>query len=539
MKCSISCSFGDVVDKVTILKIKLQKIKNEEALKNINLELDTIQKEIPLVKEENILFTTLYKINEQLWDLENLIREKSKNKLFDNSYIQTAESIHITNDRRCNLKRTINMKYNSELIEEKSYNQTVTVINDVDKQNTIIISDSDKHKLEYGKFYYTIGEYEKSYIILFELINTYNNYNNYDNFFVDLLFSYTNAINVFNYNNDYNDKLKFIMNNLNSLDIMPELKAFCKKQYSSYCLHNKDYINNYLNEINYITGPNVNCYNMSFFKDNDKNKTILIYDGGGIGDKFMFARFIPILCDKYKDNYITFFVNGHTKWFFDDCFKNIPNYKTVSYSQPHLIGNFDYHCNLISLLKYLNIDYNSITFTPLFKNIKTKENDKNIIDIIDNIKNHSNKTYIFNWKGNNINGHEKNNRRMELINAIPLFNLENINWIVITKDINQDERNILNNYNIKYYGDILDNGDNCFEDSINIIKNCDGLISTDTSLLHLASNLNIKTIALLTLGCEWRWTHDLTTNWYPDMILLRQNSFNNWENVIESLIKHI
>lgn len=525
MKCSISCSFGDVVDKVTILKIKLQKIKNEEALKNIKHELDTIQTEIPLVKEKDILFITLHKINEKLWDLEDIIREKSKNKLFDNSYIQTAESIHATNDSRCNLKRTINMKYNSEIIEEKSY-----------KETPLIISDIDKHNLELGKYSYTTGEYEKSYKILFGLMSTYKKYNNYDNFFVDLLFSYSNIITIFNYNNEYYDKLEYIMTNLDSLDIMPELMSFCKKQYSSYCLHNKNYINNYLNEINSITGPNVNCYNMSFFKENDKNKTLLIYDGGGIGDKFMLARFIPILCDKYKDNYITFFINGHTKWFFDDCFKNITNYKTVSYSQSYLIGNFDYHCNLLSLLKYLNISYNNITFTPLFKNIKSKENHK---DIIDNIKNNSNKTYIFNWKGNMMNGHEKNNRRMELINAIPLFGLKHINWIVITKDIDQEERNILNKYNIKYYGDILDNGDNCFEDSVNILKNVDGLISTDTSLLHLASNLDIKTIGLLTLGCEWRWTSDKTTNWYPNMILFRQNTFNDWNNVIELLIKNI
>tara|TARA_B110000967_G_C18900569_1_gene574579 strand:+ start:1865 stop:3442 length:1578 start_codon:yes stop_codon:yes gene_type:complete len=525
MKCSISCSFGDVVDKVTILKIKLQKIKNEEALKNIKFELDTIQTEIPLVKEENILFITLQKINEKLWGLEDLIREKSKNKLFDNDYIQTAEAIHNTNDHRCNLKRKINMRYNSEIIEEKSY-----------KQTPLIISDIDKQKLDLGKYSYTTGEYEKSYKILFELMSTYKNYNNYNNFFVDLLFSYSNIITIFNYNNDYYDKLEYIMTNLDSLDIMPELMSFCKKQYSSYCLSNKNYMNNYLNEINCITGPNVNRYNMSFFKDNDKNKTLLIYDGGGIGDKFMFARFIPILCDKYKDNYITFFINGHTKWFFDDCFKNITNYNTVSYSQSHLIGNFDYHCNLLSLLKNLNIDYNNITFTPLFKNIKSKENHK---DIIDNIKNNSNKTYIFNWKGNMMNGHEKNNRRMELINAIPLFDLKHINWIVITKDIDQEERDILNNYNIKYYGDILDNGDNCFEDSVSILKNVDGLISTDTSLLHLASNLDIKTIGLLTLGCEWRWTSDKTTNWYPNMILFRQNIFNDWNNVIESLINNI
>ena len=190
-------------------------------------------------------------------------------------------------------------------------------------------------------------------------------------------------------------------------------------------------------------------------------------------------------------------------------------------------------------MKYLKIEYNDITFSPLLKNINYKYEEKHK-KIIENIKNNKNKTFIFNWKGNSQNLHEKYNRRMDLINAIPLFQLPNINWIVITKDITHSENKILKKYKISNYGNILDNGNNCFEDSISIINNVDGVISTDTSLVHLSANLNVKTFVLLTLGCEWRWTrNDKNTNWYPNSILIRQNKFNDWSNVIDELINKL
>lgn len=160
------------------------------------------------------------------------------------------------------------------------------------------------------------GNYTKSYEILNKLMIQYTDYTVYDNFFVDLIFSYNNIINIYNYKNEYGEKIEYIMNHLDILNISPELKKFCKTQYATYCLSNKKYTNNYLNLINDITGPNVNCNNMAFFKENDKKKTLLVYDGGGIGDKFMFSRFIPDLCNKYKDNKIIFFINDHIKWFF-------------------------------------------------------------------------------------------------------------------------------------------------------------------------------------------------------------------------------
>lgn len=123
MKCQISCSFGEIIDKITILKIKAKKIVDINSLKNVILELETLQKENPLSDVNDDLFNKLQIINEKLWMLEDNIREKSKNKVFDNTYIEIAESIHITNDERCNIKKLINIKYNSELIEEKSYYQ--------------------------------------------------------------------------------------------------------------------------------------------------------------------------------------------------------------------------------------------------------------------------------------------------------------------------------------------------------------------------------------------------------------------------------
>jgi len=522
MKCQISCSFGEIIDKITILKIKAKKIVDINSLKNVILELETLQKENPLSDVNDDLFNKLQIINEKLWMLEDNIREKSKNKVFDNTYIEIAESIHITNDERCNIKKLINIKYNSELIEEKSYYQN----------NILYDTEYDTIELDKCKVLYNNGKYNESYLIINKLMQKYKLYNTYDNFFVELNFTYKNLLVILNYNNEYIDNYKYIINNLDNLNILPELKVFCKKMYVLDCLHNKYYCNDYLNLINDITGPNINYSNMSFFKENDINKTLLIYDGGGIGDKFMFSRFIPILCNKFKNNKVIFFTNDNIIWIFTDIFKNIINLEIIPYSKSNMLPYYHYHCGLITLIKYLKITYENITFTPLFQNIKYK----NYETIINKIKNSDKKTFIFNWKGNILNLHEKYNRRLELIHAIPLFKMANINWIVITKDITREEASILKKYNINYYGDILDNGDNCFKDSISIMKHVDGVISTDTSLVHLSANLNVKTYVMLTFACEWRWTKDKITNWYPNSILIRQNKINDWTNVINDLL---
>ena len=97
MKCKISCSFGEIVDKATILRIKKQKASDPAALQNIKTELETIERENPAVLTNDVLFDKLAIINKILWDLEDNIRLKSSKKEYDKAYIRYAEQIHIQN----------------------------------------------------------------------------------------------------------------------------------------------------------------------------------------------------------------------------------------------------------------------------------------------------------------------------------------------------------------------------------------------------------------------------------------------------------
>ena len=96
----VPCSFGELIDKYTILKIKKNKIQNYDKIKNIENEINLIEKEFSIVKKCDCLFEELFVINNNLWILEDEIRIKSKKKEFDKQYISLAESIHKSNDLR-------------------------------------------------------------------------------------------------------------------------------------------------------------------------------------------------------------------------------------------------------------------------------------------------------------------------------------------------------------------------------------------------------------------------------------------------------
>ena len=117
----IEIGIGEVVDKWTILSIKILNITDKDKLGNITKErtyLNTvIEPEIlhdPLVDE-------LLKINKSLWDVEDRLRNCERDKLFDEHFVQLARSVYILNDKRAHIKKEINIKYGSEFVEEKSY----------------------------------------------------------------------------------------------------------------------------------------------------------------------------------------------------------------------------------------------------------------------------------------------------------------------------------------------------------------------------------------------------------------------------------
>lgn len=119
----IEVSIGEIVDKVSILSIKLQKIKNENKLKNIRKEYDILKSamEESGIEVESVQFKELESINLILWDIEDRIRVKESRKEFDEDFIELARKIYYNNDKRSEIKREINIKYGSNLIEEKEY----------------------------------------------------------------------------------------------------------------------------------------------------------------------------------------------------------------------------------------------------------------------------------------------------------------------------------------------------------------------------------------------------------------------------------
>lgn len=121
----IPVSWGELFDRKTILQIKLKKLQTKSALKNVKKEytqLSTIfNKNFSKNSNAKKHMLDLKKINQKLWDIEDLIRDKERNKAFDKDFIKLARSVYFTNDDRSRIKRTINETFGSELIEEKSY----------------------------------------------------------------------------------------------------------------------------------------------------------------------------------------------------------------------------------------------------------------------------------------------------------------------------------------------------------------------------------------------------------------------------------
>lgn len=120
----IEVSIGEIVDKLTILDIKMTNIFDPEKLRNIAKEYGYLK---DVVEEDLGISTTsdeyvkLLNINKELWDIEDDIRDKERNQEFDNKFIDLARAVYITNDKRADAKKEINLKYGSTFVEEKSY----------------------------------------------------------------------------------------------------------------------------------------------------------------------------------------------------------------------------------------------------------------------------------------------------------------------------------------------------------------------------------------------------------------------------------
>ena len=124
----VEVSNGELLDKISILELKMLKIEDKEKLVNIHKEFNILN---PLVIElfENHdgqlqnHYLELAKINGELWNIEDWIRDCEREKRFDKEFVELARSVYITNDKRCEVKKLINILTSSGLVEEKSYKE--------------------------------------------------------------------------------------------------------------------------------------------------------------------------------------------------------------------------------------------------------------------------------------------------------------------------------------------------------------------------------------------------------------------------------
>jgi len=121
---NIEVSIGEIVDKLSILKIKKNNILDVIKLNNITTEYnylnDIVFNQLKISEED---FFKLVLINEKLWKIEDDIRDMERSKTFDIEFIKLARAVYFTNDVRAEIKKEINLKYGSLFVEEKSYSK--------------------------------------------------------------------------------------------------------------------------------------------------------------------------------------------------------------------------------------------------------------------------------------------------------------------------------------------------------------------------------------------------------------------------------
>ncbi len=121
----VPVSFGEVLDKITILEIKSERIADPEKVRNVRLELDELSTTWNEAVQDQAAIANLRKqlkaVNEELWEIEDDIRDQEAAQDFGPRFIELARAVYVTNDKRAAIKKEVNLALGSRFVEEKSY----------------------------------------------------------------------------------------------------------------------------------------------------------------------------------------------------------------------------------------------------------------------------------------------------------------------------------------------------------------------------------------------------------------------------------
>jgi hypothetical protein len=122
---TVPVSFGEVLDKITILEIKSERIADPEKVKNVRLELDELSANWNQVVQDQTAISNLRSqlkaVNGELWVIEDDIRDQEAAQDFGPKFIELARAVYVTNDKRAAIKKEVNLALGSRFVEEKSY----------------------------------------------------------------------------------------------------------------------------------------------------------------------------------------------------------------------------------------------------------------------------------------------------------------------------------------------------------------------------------------------------------------------------------
>ena len=350
--------------------------------------------------------------------------------------------------------------------------------------------------------------------------------------------------------------------------------------YGNYLLFNNNY-NEGLKYYNFIiyNSVNNNIKNIPIWNKKDVVTKLLISNNGGFGDSIMLMKYIPHFIKYLISNNITksIIISIDDKLFYlfnkmieevkKEYANDIMNNKidiTFVYETNYIKNllnkklNYDiqniHRIDIMSIPELLNFSYESLLKTnyTYYLDYITENNYFNKLITETNINSIVNNDLIyigFNWHGNRDNFMDNWQRSIPLDLLLNLFKKiynknNNFRFINIQKNYTEDEKELLtNDYYNKFIINPNEDFDNnklyAFKDTISIMKNCKYIISTDTSILHLAGNMHKNVIGLITYSPEWRWGKSNSCCWYPNMKIIRQTSFKNWIDSLDELESYL
>lgn len=549
MPTRVPLSLGKIVDKYTILTIKIDKTKDESYKKQLMKEKDVLQNYIKKDEKFNKLLNDLSTINKRIWTLKDLLtnsmhkfKDPESSKIGMHYYSMLCELFNCEKSRE-HYKKSINECYDKDCITKYIFNSLKT---NTKNEELYDIDHADKIQFDLGQKYSGKGNYREAYNIFEKLAKKYEN-ETFINKFIILIYVINASIcQCLGESFKYMKKFEWYLNHplLSSHMNDQEIENVRYNYAFEFLLPKGKYIEAkkyaYKGQRVLVDPLNIRPDTMKYFNKNDEDKILLIYCSGGLGDKIMHSRLIPIVCEEAekRNNKVLFLVDDCLSWLFDCMYDHISNLTIIEMEYRDNLPHFDYHINLTVLFMYMG--YTSETLPPPYyipNNTPDGLQSDELIEICQPIFAKKKKNVVFNWHGNFTNHHEVLNRGSKLLDWIPLFKNCDVNWIAIQPAFTDEEKEIMEAHNVINVGPLIDKNGDAFRDTIELMRHADLCITTDTSIAHIGASLNINIYILLTIGCAWMWSSDKKQDWYPNANLLRQKELQSWKGEINELEK--